>query len=81
MVPKVYKNGAGICFTGTLPDNIISQGIKEVILKAKPRPKGVIYWEVLTTKPLEDREFQCWYMLIHTKPNSAHMANIVKDCL
>ena len=40
---KVYKNSAGICFTGTLPDNIISQGIKEVILKAKPRPKGVIY--------------------------------------
>ena len=41
---KVYKNGAGICFTGTLPDNIISQGIKQVILKAKSRPNsGVIY--------------------------------------
>ena len=48
---KVYKNGAGICFTGTLPDNIISQGIKQVILKAKSRPNsGVIYQEVLTNK-------------------------------
>ena len=34
---KVYKNGAGICFTGTLPDNIISQGIKQVTLKAKSK--------------------------------------------
>ena len=32
---KVYQNGAGICFTGTLPDKIISQGIKQVTLKAK----------------------------------------------
>ena len=43
---KVYKNGAaaGICFTGTLPDNIISQGIKQIILKAKSKSNlGVIY--------------------------------------
>ena len=41
---KVYKNGAGICFTGTLPDNIISQGIKQVTLKAKSKANfRVIY--------------------------------------
>ena len=41
---KVYKNGAGICFTGTLPDNIISQGIKQIILKAKSKANfRVIY--------------------------------------
>ena len=35
---KVYKKGAGlICFTGTLPDNIISQGIREVIIKANSK--------------------------------------------
>ena len=41
---KIYKNGGGICFTVTLPDNIISQGIKRVILKVKSKSKAkVIY--------------------------------------